>query len=60
LLKSIVVKSGGLSASVGATAPYATALERGTARMAARPFLRRALSEALPEIRRILAARLSS
>lgn len=36
--------------------PYAAALEYGTARMAARPFLRPAAAEAEPEIRDDLAA----
>lgn len=36
--------------------PYAAALEYGTARMAARPFLRPAAAEAEPEIRDALAA----
>jgi hypothetical protein len=46
----------GLVGLVGTNVPYGRWLELGTRLTAARPWLRRALIECLPEIRRILSA----
>ncbi len=49
----VVESDRGLVVLVGASAPYALALEYGTRRMAARPFLRPSLAEMEPLIARI-------
>jgi HK97 gp10 family phage protein len=43
-----------VTARVGTNLPYGKYLELGTRKMAARPWLRRALLESMPELRRVL------
>ena len=47
------IDSGGMGASVESRANYSAYLEFGTTKMAARPFLQRALDENRPAIRRL-------
>jgi HK97 gp10 family phage protein len=51
------VDKGTLSARVGTNVKYGRWLELGTSKMAARPWLRRALNESLATVRAILAKR---
>lgn len=57
LLRSVSFEVDGLTARVGTNKPYGRILELGSRRLAARPWLRRALNEMLSTLRAILAGR---
>ncbi len=58
LLGSIATEPGGMIQRVGTNLKYGRWLELGTTKMAARPWLRRALNERLDAIRRLLTAKM--
>lgn len=56
LLRSVAWEVSGLVARIGTNLDYGRFLELGTVKMAARPWLRRALNETRDEVKRILSA----
>jgi HK97 gp10 family phage protein len=60
LRDSIFVKTQNWNAQVGAEVPYAAAIEFGTLRTQARPFLQPALKEHLPQLEQVLVAALNA
>ena len=56
----VVIRTGPLSAQFRSEAPYAAALEWGTSKMAARPYVRTARDNKLDEIRARFAAQMTA